>query len=134
MHQISGVLAAAERREVKVAQTGRHRRLREQVAGFEDLSAREIILQPVAHDEIRAEQHELLHAVGDAQPGDERGDHRRLAAAGHDVQQQSVRADLPLAENLVGRHDAQERLPLVRPERALTRKLVVVFRGQELDC
>src|SRR6266704_4652049 len=71
--------------------------------------------------------------MSDTQPGYNRRDHRRLATASHDVEQQPVRPNLRLPQNFVSIDHAQKRLPLVRPERPSSRCLVVVWRSKEGD-
>src|SRR3989338_8050396 len=97
------------------------RTIRQQVAILENLAALEVVFQPVTHDQIRAEQHELLHVMRNTQPSDDRGDDSRLATTGYDVKQQPIRADLRLTKNLMRIDHPQEGLPLVRPERSRPR-------------
>ena len=109
------------------------RPVRQQVAVPEHLAAPEVVLQPVAHDQVGAENHELLQITGDAQPRADGCDHGCLASPGDDVQQQPVRAHLRPAQNLVSVDHPQKRLPLMRPQRARARRPIVVIRSQELN-
>ena len=71
--------------------------------------------------------------MGDAEPSDERRDHGRLSAASHDVQEQSATPDFLGPEYFMGINDAQERVPLMLPERAGAGGLIVRAVAQEVD-
>ena len=106
-----GALHAAERREREIFRADRAPWWN-QAAIEKHLALVEVVPEPVAHDQVRAEDEEALHAVGEAQPHHRRRDQRRLAAARDDVLEEAALPEV--APRHLARVDrAQKRLPLM---------------------